>query len=162
MSWNLNGDSLDIVYAVSQDFDGALFAERSTAGWAAETWRALTKSQTWGEFRAAIQDDSYSEDEEYPPDDARFSPHQLRGFDDGYYPGPWPPDAAAEWFPEDLIEKYGGECQLTPEGFHLYLPADSAEKIARELRARGHTVEESTDDLPEWISYTYGDQARVD
>ena len=42
---------------------------------------------------------------------------------------------------------------MTPNGLELYLPAEGAEKIALELRARGHLVEESIDDLPEWISY---------
>ena len=142
--------------------DRALFVDSGTASRAAQAWRALTKSQTWGEFRAAIQDDSYSEEEDYPPDDAKFSPYQLRGFDNGYGPGPWPPDAAAELFPEELIEKYGGDLDATPNGLDLYFPAENVEKLAAELRARGHTVEESTDDLPEWFSYTYGDQARVD
>jgi len=68
-------------------------------------------------------------------------------------------DAAVDWFPKDVIDKYGGEIQLTPNGYHLYLPGENADRIAAELRARGHSVEESNDDLPAFISYTYGDES---
>jgi len=59
------------------------------------------------------------------------------------------------WVP--LIEKYGGKVGFTDGGYHLGLPGKHAHDIAAELCARGNIVEESVDDIPEWISYYYGE-----
>jgi hypothetical protein len=157
-----SSEPLDIVYTVNDHFGPALFAERQTANRAAQIWRAVMRSTTWGEFKKTMPVDLWKDvvdslDEAVPSDDAPFSSDDVPGWgDDGYYPGPWPPEAVLDWFPEDLIDKYGGDVQANPNGANLYLPAENAEKVAAELRARGHRVEESIDDLPEWISYVYG------
>jgi hypothetical protein len=59
-----------------------------------------------------------------------------------------------EWFPEDLIDKYGGEVDwANPNYDNLFLPGDAADEIADELRVRGHRVEKTlTGDLPYWLS----------
>jgi hypothetical protein len=54
------------------------------------------------------------------------------------------------------MDRYGCEAQPNPNGMNLYIPAESAEAIADELRARGHHVAESIDDLPDWIVHVYG------
>jgi hypothetical protein len=152
---------LDIVYTDSAPFLGALFSERETAKRAAQIWRAVTQSTTWGEFRKTMPADIWKEvvdllDEDAPSDDTPISPDDVPGWGgDGYYLGPWPPEAVIDWFPEDLIDKYGGSITPNPNGANLELPVESADQIAADLRARGHTVEKSIDDLPEWISYAY-------
>lgn len=74
---------------------------------------------------------------------------------DGWYLGPWLPEEEVEWFPEDLIDKYGGDVDwANPNYDNLSLPGDAADDIADELRTRGHRVEKTlTGDLPDWLSY---------
>jgi hypothetical protein len=152
---------LDIVYTLN-DYFGCLFAERETANMAAWIWCAVMESKTWGEARKAMPEDIWRDviepyGEDLPSDDTPFSPDDLPGWgNDGYYPGPWPPEDVLDWFPEDLIDKYGGEVEPNPNGVQLFLPGEAADQIAEELRARGHRVEKSIDgDLPDWISYVY-------
>ena len=53
-----------------------------------------------------------------------------------------------EWFPEDLIVKYGGEVgETVHNGPALDLPGDKAEEIAADLRAMGHRVERTDLDI---------------
>ena len=146
---------LDIVYAIDHNgYCGALFAERETAKCAADKCRAVTNSATWGEFRRAWPGDDFDRShEDDPPDDAPFLRADQPALGEGFPEYPWLPDAVVSWFPEDLIEKYGGKVRFTPEGSDLYLPADRAEEIAGDLRARGSAVEVSVDDLPAWIAY---------
>jgi hypothetical protein len=155
-------DGLDIVYTVSDQSNYALFAERDTAKRAAQIWRAVMRSTTWGEFKKTMPVDLWEDvveplGEDVPSDNAPFSSDDVPGWgNDGYYPGPWLPEAAVDWFPEDLIDKYGVAVLATPNGLELWVPTEAADQVAAELRARGHTVEKSIDDLPEWISYVYG------
>jgi hypothetical protein len=142
---------LDIVYVVDDGWGSALFAERDAAKVAAEKCRAMTNSTTWGEFRQAWPDDDFEwcadRFEDDPPDDAKFSRKDLPGLGEGFPEDPWLPDVVVDWFPEDLIEKYGGKERFTDGGSDLFLPAKHAHEIATDLHARGNVVEESVDDL---------------
>ena len=152
---------VDIVYTVNSPW-GALFATREVARLTARIWRAVYESTTWGEFRAALPDSAWDEvverlEGDVPDDDTPFSSDDAPGWEgDGYFLGPWPPEDVLEWFPDDLIEQFDGDLEVTPNGQNLVLPADAGDEIAEELRARGHTVEETpTGDLADWLHYAY-------
>ena len=154
-------EPLDIVYTPHWYF-GVLFAERALAKRVAQTARAVNESTTWGEFRTAMPAEDWAElveqGDDIPADDTPFSVAAFGWGDDGRYTGPWPPDESLKWFPEDLIEKYDGEVEGTGPWYdHLFLPAEAADAIADELRARGHRVEKTlTGDLFDWGRYVYG------
>ena len=143
----------DIVYTPSEYF-GVVFAERALARRTAQVWRAVQESTTWGEFRTAMPAADWEEvvnrlDDDVPPDDTPFTPGDVGWGADGWYLGPWLPEEEVEWFPDDLIDKYGGEVDwANPNYDQLFLPGDAADEIADELRARGHHVEKTlTGDL---------------
>jgi len=148
--------ALDIVYTFTDLFGEALFARREVARRAAQICRAVKLSTTWAEFRKAMPAKELQEIEEgldeVAPDDAAFSPDQIGWGDDGWYPGPWPPGDVFKWLDAELWQKYGCECRPNPDGEDLYIPPGSAKKIIRALRAQGHHVAKSTNDLPDWIS----------
>jgi hypothetical protein len=147
----------DLVYRANSDIGSVVFADRETALYAAQIYDALT-SETWAKFRATLpeggwgeylqrwgaQDDEGNPVDDFPTGDERFDGD--RG-ETGY--PEWLASTMLSWFPDDLIEKYGGSA-LAP-GFDgewsLYLPFEAAEEIATDLRARGCTVEPSPVDL---------------
>ena len=151
---------LDIVYTPNSHFR-VLFAERHTAEYYGQIARALTDSTTWGEFRDALPpgvwdealsqrgDDDPDEDEPFPQDEFRF------GYHDGWFIGGWPTEDELSWFPEDLIDKYGGSAERSgPDYDQLFFPEGVADAITGELRSRGHTVEKTeTGDLADWIDF---------
>ena len=148
-------EALDIVYTFTDLFGEALFARREVAKRAAQICRAVKLSTTWGEFRKAMPTEELKEVEEnrddIAPDDAPFSTDQIEWGDDGWYPGPWPPEDVFNWLDEELWQKFGCEFRPNPDGEALYMPPGSAQKIIRALRAHGHHVAKSVDDLPDWI-----------
>lgn len=155
---------MDIVYTPDCYF-GVLFAERDVARRAAELWRAVAESTTWGEFRRRIHPDDWAEiaeqlddrERDLPPEDAPFSADDLPVWgDDGWYVGLWPPEESVRWFPQALLDRYDGHTDSdNPNRDQLFLPSEYAEEIAEELRAGGHRVEKTvTGDLPEWLIRT--------
>lgn len=139
---------MDIVYRIAGG--SAVFAERGRAAYVAHIWKALEESKTWGELRRNLPDGE-SEDyfqphfdefeEEVPGDDEPFQPDDAPGRADGDYPA-WPAQEQLDWFPPELIKKYGGDVGPSVlNGEFLDLPADKAERIAEDLRAMGHVVE---------------------
>jgi len=153
---------LDIVYT-PQWYFGVLFAERALAKRVAQIARAVCESKTWGDFRKAMPAEDWDEvvlqREVTTAADTPFSREAFGWGEDGWFTGPWPPQEALSWFPEDLIEKYGGKADTAgPNYEQLILPAEAAEAIATDLRARGHAVEKTlTGDLRNWLSFVYGD-----
>ncbi len=61
------------------------------------------------------------------------------------------PKMSFNWLDEELWQKFGCEFRPNPDGEALYMPPGSAQKIIRALRAHGHHVAKSVDDLPDWI-----------
>jgi hypothetical protein len=157
-------ESLDIVYT-PHSYCGVVFAERALAKRVAQIARAVNESKNWGEFRKAMPAEDWEEvvvqRDVIPANDIPFSPEAFGWGEDGWFTGPWPPQEALDWFPKDLIEKYGGRADTAgPNYDHLFLPGDAVDAIAEELRARGHRVEKTlTGDLPDWLSYIYDDPA---
>ena len=149
---------MDIVYTPNSHF-GVLFAERDTAEYYGQIARALTDSTTWGEFQDALPPGVWDEvlshrGNDAPDDDERFPQDEFRyGYHDGWFIGGWPTEDELSWFPEDLIEKYGGSAEGSgPDYDQLFFPEGVADDIAEDLRARGHKVEKTlTGDLPDWI-----------
>ncbi len=43
-----------------------------------------------------------------PSDNTALTSDDVAWGGDGWYLGPWLPEEEVEWFPEDLIDKYGG------------------------------------------------------
>lgn len=132
---------MDIVYNINNEAQGAaVFAERSLAEEVAQIWQALRSATTWGEFKAAMPRVEYErlveslelEDEVDP--NAIFNASIVPGYDDGDYPT-WLQAEALHWFPEELIDQYGGASSSTLNGPYLYLPAERADEIAEALRA---------------------------
>ena len=65
----------------------------------------------------------------------------VPGYADGDYPE-WLRQSQLDWFPPELIAKYGGDVETTMlNGDVLDLPGGQAEQIAEDLRALGHWVE---------------------
>ena len=120
---------LDIVY-VADFYGDALFAESADAKLAADKCRAVANSAPWGEFRQAWPDSDFEwlegRLESNPPDDAEFSRSDVPPVGEGFPEDPWLPDVVVDWFPEDLIEKYGGKVGFTDGGYHLTLPGQTA------------------------------------
>jgi hypothetical protein len=141
---------MDIVYRVEAEGpDTVVFAERWRAEYIAHIWKALEESSTWGELRRNLppgeweyhfQDYFEDREEDVPADDEPFDADCAPGRTDGDYP-PWLAQEQVEWFPKELITKYGGDVYSSVlNGEALELPADKAEQIAEDLRAMGHTV----------------------
>jgi hypothetical protein len=112
---------MDIVYRPgmgSNRWDSVVFAERSRAERVAQIRAALENSATWGEFRRALPEgewedrfqDYYDDAAEQPPaDDVAFViADAAPEYFDGDYPE-WLRQVQLEWFPQELIVKYGGE-----------------------------------------------------
>ena len=135
----------DIVYrVVAIASDSVTFARRSDAEEVALIWTALKTAKTWGEFRAKLPDGEWEanlEDffDESPPDEEPFDAGEVPGHLDGDYPQ-WLRQTMLEWFPPELIDKYGDIQTSVLNGEFLDLPADKAEEIVADLRAMGHTV----------------------
>jgi hypothetical protein len=124
-------EALDIVYTPNSHF-GALFAERHTAEYYGKIARAISDSTTWGEFRNALPPDVWDDvlndrGDDEPDDDEPFPQQEFQwGYNDGRFIGGWPTEDELSWFPEDLIEKYGGSVDLTgPNYDQLYFPPES-------------------------------------
>ncbi len=139
---------MEIVYRINSG--DVVFAERNRAAYVAHIWKALEESETWGELRRNLPNGEWEEyfqphfeehEEEIPDDDVPFEAADAPGHGDGDYPA-WLAQEQLEWFPPELIKKYGGDvAQTALNGAFLELPADKAEQIAEDLRAMGHTVE---------------------
>lgn len=145
---------MDIVYGID-DYGNLVFAERELALYVAQLYDALLNSATWGEFREKLPEGgweeflekygSYDEDSDQPRDDfpCGSEPFEHSRYIETGYPD-WLANTMLKWFPEDLIDKYGGYTQHSmASDDSLYLPEEKAEEIAADLRARGHTVEPS-------------------
>jgi hypothetical protein len=142
---------VDIVYRVGGDaFDCALFADRASAEYVAQIREALYHSKTWGEFKGKLSQGEWENLEsrlDDPSDDDPFTADDIPGHADGDYPE-WLRQSQLDWFPKNLIEKYNGETTLTTlNGWVLDLPGQSADEIADDLRALGHTVERTDLDI---------------
>lgn len=141
---------MDIVYRIGAEGPGTVvFAERWRAEYVDQIWKALLNSSTWGELRRNLptgeweyhfQDYFEDHEEDVPADDEPFDAECAPGRADGDYP-PWLAQEQLDWFPKDLITKYGGDVYSSVlNGEALELSADKAEQIAADLRAMGHSV----------------------
>ena len=144
---------MDIVYRMkpgSNDQETVVFAERDRAVRATQIRDAIEQSATWGQFKGALPEGEwescflahFEDHEENPPaDDEAFEADDIPGYAEGDYPE-WLTQIQLDWFPKELIAKYGGDVGSTVlSGPVLDLPADKSELIAADLRALGHTVE---------------------
>lgn len=142
---------MKILYAVSET-DAAVFAERSMAESVGRTRQAISESATWGELRKALDDEAaaelsvmLSDSDIVRTDDETLDADDIPGYADGDYPT-WLQQVMLDWFPSDLIDRYGARSNSVLNGEFIDIPGDCAEEVAEELRQRGHTVERT--DLP--------------
>ncbi len=142
---------MQIVYWFAYGSNGedcVVFAPRERAEYVAQIYAALRDSDTWGQFKRNLPEgewDGYFQAvfDEPPDDDQAFEADDVPGHADGDYP-PWLAQEQLRWFPPELIGKHDGEVGLTVfNGTSLNLPADGTQAIADDLRAMGHTVDET-------------------
>lgn len=159
------GFGTEIVYTASAAY-GVLFAECDTAAFYGRIARAVRDSTTWGEFRQSAPKSFYEEainECDDVPDDREPFPGGRFHYDgaNGWYPGGWPTEDELRWFPDDLIDKYGGVIEkyngtADHTGLHydqLYFPGDvDPDAIAADLRDRGYEVQRiDSGDLADWL-----------
>jgi hypothetical protein len=142
------GAEMDVVYEIRLGSNGrperVVFAERTRVEHVAQIWKALVQSTTWGGFRHNLPEGEWDDNladrfDEIPPDDEPFMADAVPGHADGDYPE-WLRQVQLDWFPQELIDKYGDVRPSVLNGEFLDLPPDKAEQIAADLRAMGHTV----------------------
>lgn len=145
---------MDIVFRVGGDgYEGVLFARREDAERVAQIREALRRSKTWGEFRANLPPGEWESNlqerfliGEEPPDDEAFTAGDVPGYADGDYPE-WLMQTQLDWFPAELIRKYGDVETSVLNGEMLELPAGDADAIAADLRSMGYRVEPTELDI---------------
>ncbi len=142
---------MKIVYWFAYGSNGehcVVFAPQDRAEYVAQIYSSLRDSETWGEFKNNLPKGEWKRYftevfDEPPGEDEAFDADQVPGHPDGDYP-PWLAQKQLGWFPSELIRQYDGEVGRTVlNGPSLNLPAVRAEAIAEDLRAMGHTVEET-------------------
>ena len=143
----------DLVYGIGPSGEDVIYADRETALYVAELYEALM-SRTWGDFRDAAPPGAWEEfmekrgcdydNDGNPIDDFPTGAEPFGAYIETGYPE-WLAASMLSWFPQDLIDKYGGSV-ASPSfdgAFSLVLPSEVAEDIAVDLRTRGCTVEPS-------------------
>ena len=140
---------MEILYNTSEPSQGVVFAEKERATAVAQIWSALNTAKTWGEFKAKMPVDEFrdmAENQDWGPEEfdeeAPFEKDDVPGFSDGDYPE-WLQATMLDWFPEELIEKYGPTVNSVLNGPFLQLPTEKTEEIAADLRLLGYTVTKS-------------------
>ena len=142
---------MDILYATNEAIGNRLvFAPREWAESVARIHQALQTATTWGEFKEALTDDEFEDvldRNELDDDDIDLATpfdaeSDAPGYADGDYPD-WLQQRGLEWFPKELIAKFGEPGLSMINGEFLDLPPNRADEIAEDLRAIGHTVTRS-------------------
>jgi hypothetical protein len=143
-------------YLVFAPPDRALFIDR--------IHRAISESNTWGEFRQRMPPDEYrklyaeiyssdpevlAEDEDArEPGDGEAFPHDVPGYCDGDYP-PWLAKEQARYLPDDVLNEFAIWDRSVINGRFWRLDAARAELVAERLTRLGYQVERR-DDLQFW------------
>lgn len=83
---------------------------------------------------------------EEPPDDEAFAAGDVLGYADGDYTE-WLMQTQLDWFPAELIRKYGDVETSVLNGEMLELPAGDADAIEADLRSMGYRVEPTELDI---------------
>lgn len=128
-------------------------------------YRAITESQTWGEFRrrmppqeyASLFDESFSTDPEElaedpdlapPANDAKFSCERVPGFCDGDYPR-WIAGEQERYVPLEILRKFARREGTFLNGSFWEIPIARRDEILAALRAYGYELHER-EDLAFW------------
>lgn len=141
---------MHILYTTSDEFEGVVFAEKSTAESVARIYQACRTATTWREFRDGLTQDEFEEvlvnnelDQVTLDLDAGFdADRDIAGYADGFYPD-WLQSDMLDWFPRDIATRFGSARHEPLNGEILMLPADLADQIAADLALRGHKVARS-------------------
>jgi hypothetical protein len=132
---------VDLVYKVDDENFNVVFAERRVALYVRNSMTRcapIPGPSLGSRFPRAVGKNSSKSSGSEPFD----GDYMQTGYPE------WLANTEIQWFPEDLIKKYGGSVEHSmASDDSLYLPAEKAEEIAHDLRALGHTVEPSPVDL---------------
>lgn len=124
-------------------------------------YRAITESQTWGEFRrrmppqeyVALSADRFSTDPAeiaedpdaaHPADEEEFSSECVPGFCDGDYPR-WIAGEQERYVSMDILSAFGTREDTVHNGPCWRIYADRREEVLAALRAQGHELIERED-----------------
>jgi hypothetical protein len=125
-----------------------VYACKSEATELDRIYAAIRDSKTWGEFRAAMPRDEYSEiirrrfddeGEPRPRSRDRFEPEAVPGYFDGDYPR-WIQACMDSSLPEDVIRDFGRSSSTRLNGEYLELAPCDRLAINRRLRRHGYRV----------------------
>lgn len=155
----------ELVYAILGESDEGVFVPEGEAKAALALRLALRDAQTWGELRAAVNEERFAEiiercvlgfDEDeneepiMPADDDEFYAELISGYEDGDWPD-WPAAQMAEWMPSDLAEEYLAEIGTRLNGSYFAVAQDLVDELVAELEDLGHPCRRD-DDLVAFIS----------
>jgi len=159
-----------IVYGPIPDEGNYAFLEEPHARDSLACWSAFNTARTWREFWAKlpqryhsrvdhpghIDPELYAPEDVHPVDDTPFDGARLDP--EGEFPPLAHTEAAAEWMPEDIVERYGSFQNGWMTDTWIVYRVEHAEAVANELRRRGYEVKR--DD--ELIKYTCSYHAALD
>ena len=142
----------ELVYAFLGESDDGVFVPAGEAKAALALRLALRNAQTWGELRAAVNEDLFDEiiercvngfdvdeDDEVilPADDEEFYASLIHGYDDGDWPD-WPAAQMDLWMPSDLAEEYLVEVGTLLNGSYFAVEKSRVDELVAELEELGH------------------------
>lgn len=113
----------------------------------AEVQVALAESQSWGELKAAVSEERWSQiisqvtDEgQDPAPDLEDEVGEIPGHADGDWPE-WPAQLMLAWAPERLRSQVGTVEESVLNGTFLHIPVDAEASLRSILENLGYTVE---------------------
>ena len=146
-----------LFYRISHN-EGLVFASPERAKFIDQIHQAIAKSKTWGEFRAAMPEEEYSnlhdqivedwEPEDIPAEDDEFSCECVSGYVDGDYPA-WLQQEMHEVLPKDILDAYGENANTMLNGNYWHIDLYYETELVEKLIQLGFEVEKR-EDLEFW------------
>jgi hypothetical protein len=142
------GESGTLLVRTGASKEDLVYAGESEAAELDRIYAAIHDSKTWGEFRAAMPRDEYSEiirrrfddnGEPRPRSRDRFEAEDVPGYLDGDYPR-WIQASMSYSLPKDIVRDFGRSSCTRFNGDYLELAACDRLAINRRLRRHGYRV----------------------
>jgi hypothetical protein len=137
-----------LLYRVVDHNGGVVFATRNRARIVARIHQAISRSRTWGQFRAAIPREEYSRvirntfdarGEARPRSTDAFIAEVLPGWVDGDYP-PWLQQEMGRVIPPTILKQFGSREATAINGPFWLIPEANCDEICKALRSQGFDV----------------------
>lgn len=131
-----------LFFRIAPHNGGVVFAAPERAKYVARIHSAINNSTTWGEFRAAMPREEYSdivrwydeEGEPRPKSEDPFSGEAVPGWTDGDYP-PWLQTEMESQLPRALLEQFG-TCEISAiNGNFWMIPEENLDAICAALKS---------------------------